>query len=271
MCGAITKSLSFCSQSGGSVCARHQLSRGHVHVNQELQSGRLWQLWLWRQQEWPARSANQIKPSQTEPKGLLKSFTTGWPTFVMSSPGGHGWLWGGCSDNLGFGEAISKQFVDALETGQDARAAMNLHNNEAGRKVRRCRSCFEVLGKASWAICYSAGRRLGWMWVCRLWVSRALQLIAQYKAPFESFFPCSELHWVCHPSIPFTFAISEVPLVPNNNSVFGVPEGPIYPRWMPPMTIPRLENLRITGASLIRDPGEPDIAEHSVLCGFFLK
>lgn len=49
--------------------------------------------------------------------------------------GGHGWLWGGCSDNVGFGEAISKQFVDALETGQDARAAMNLHNNEAGRKV----------------------------------------------------------------------------------------------------------------------------------------
>lgn len=50
--------------------------------------------------------------------------------------GGHGWLWGGCSDNVGFGEAISKQFVDALETGQDSRAAMNLHNNEAGRKVQ---------------------------------------------------------------------------------------------------------------------------------------
>lgn len=52
--------------------------------------------------------------------------------------GGQGWLWGGCSDNVGFGEAISKQFVDALETGQDARAAMNLHNNEAGRKVLSC-------------------------------------------------------------------------------------------------------------------------------------
>lgn len=56
-------------------------------------------------------------------------------TYASSFAGGHGWLWGGCSDNLGFGEAISKQFVDALETGQDARAAMNLHNNEAGRKV----------------------------------------------------------------------------------------------------------------------------------------
>lgn len=54
---------------------------------------------------------------------------------ALAFSGGQGWLWGGCSDNVGFGEAISKQFVDALETGQDARAAMNLHNNEAGRKV----------------------------------------------------------------------------------------------------------------------------------------
>lgn len=86
----------------------------------------------------------RIKPNV---QSLLKAFSPARPTFVMSLPGGHGWLWGGCSDNLGFGEAISKQFVDALETGQDARAAMNLHNNEAGRKVRRCCSCVEVLWK----------------------------------------------------------------------------------------------------------------------------
>lgn len=49
--------------------------------------------------------------------------------------GGRGWLWGGCSDNVEFGESISKQYVDALETGQDSRAAVNLHNNEAGRLV----------------------------------------------------------------------------------------------------------------------------------------
>ncbi|XP_030622223.1 protein Wnt-8a-like [Chanos chanos] len=47
--------------------------------------------------------------------------------------GGRGWLWGGCSDNVDFGEKISKLYVDALETGQDSRAAVNLHNNEAGR------------------------------------------------------------------------------------------------------------------------------------------
>lgn len=49
--------------------------------------------------------------------------------------GGRGWLWGGCSDNVDFGERISKQYVDAQETGQDSRAAVNLHNNEAGRLV----------------------------------------------------------------------------------------------------------------------------------------
>lgn len=69
----------------------------------------------------------------------------------MSLPGGHGWLWGGCSDNVGFGEAISKQFVDALETGQDARAAMNLHNNEAGRKVRRAAGVLRCGVKCDWS------------------------------------------------------------------------------------------------------------------------
>lgn len=49
--------------------------------------------------------------------------------------GGRDWVWGGCSDNVDFGERIGKQFVDALENGHDSRAAVNLHNNEAGRLV----------------------------------------------------------------------------------------------------------------------------------------
>lgn len=49
-----------------------------------------------------------------------------------------GFMWSGCSDNIAFGNAFSKAFVDARERhkGPNAgRALMNLHNNEAGRKV----------------------------------------------------------------------------------------------------------------------------------------
>ena len=49
--------------------------------------------------------------------------------------GGEDWQWGGCSDNVKFGERISKVFVDGMEQGSDALALMNLHNNDIGRKV----------------------------------------------------------------------------------------------------------------------------------------
>lgn len=55
------------------------------------------------------------------------------------------WLWGGCGDNLNYGYRFSKEFVDAREreksypkgSYESARLQMNLHNNEAGRRVRR--------------------------------------------------------------------------------------------------------------------------------------
>lgn len=53
------------------------------------------------------------------------------------------WLWGGCGDNLNYGYRFSKEFVDAREreksypkgSYESARLQMNLHNNEAGRRV----------------------------------------------------------------------------------------------------------------------------------------
>lgn len=49
-----------------------------------------------------------------------------------------GFQWSGCSDNLSYGVAFSQTFVDETERAKGlsaGRPLMNLHNNEAGRKV----------------------------------------------------------------------------------------------------------------------------------------
>lgn len=48
-----------------------------------------------------------------------------------------GWKWGGCSADVRYGIDFSRRFVDAREIKKNARRLMNLHNNEAGRKVGR--------------------------------------------------------------------------------------------------------------------------------------
>lgn len=49
-----------------------------------------------------------------------------------------GWKWGGCSADVKYGVEFSRRFVDAREIKKNARRLMNLHNNEAGRKVKQC-------------------------------------------------------------------------------------------------------------------------------------
>lgn len=55
-----------------------------------------------------------------------------------------GFQWSGCSDNLSYGVAFSQTFVDEPERAKGlsaGRPLMNLHNNEAGRKVRSTFCC----------------------------------------------------------------------------------------------------------------------------------
>ena len=45
------------------------------------------------------------------------------------------WKWGGCSEDIRYGERFSREFLDAKEDVNTATGLMNLHNNEAGRRV----------------------------------------------------------------------------------------------------------------------------------------
>jgi len=53
--------------------------------------------------------------------------------------------WGGCSENLKFGQKFSEEFVDTKEQEANEFGLMNLWNNKAGRLV----SCTHIINHRS--------------------------------------------------------------------------------------------------------------------------
>ncbi|XP_054277676.1 protein Wnt-4-like [Macrosteles quadrilineatus] len=69
------------------------------------------------------------------------------------------WQWGSCSEDIHFGEKFSREFVDARENHETAEGLMNLHNNEAGRRIIRSQmqrvcKCHGMSGSCSVRVCW---------------------------------------------------------------------------------------------------------------------
>ena len=78
---------------------------------------------------------------------------------LYGSSGEAAWAWGGCSDNLVFGERVSRQFLDVDRATRQQASLATLHNNQAGRvavrkTMRTLCKCHGVSGSCATQTCW---------------------------------------------------------------------------------------------------------------------
>lgn len=96
--------------------------------------------------------------------------TLGPPGLVGSPEGSAAWEWGGCGDDVDFGDEKSRLFMDARHKrgSGDIRALVQLHNNEAGRLVSMGRGVPEgVCTTVETCACVSGCGTVVWLGGCR--------------------------------------------------------------------------------------------------------